>query len=65
MLSKHGTEYAGEACTLDGKPAMVCNALGKFGVIQTFGPNHQRVEFSWDAITRVMERNENNGEFKS
>ena len=64
-LSKHGSEYCGQYCYLDGKPAIIRHLQGKLGTVTTLGSNHHQVEFSWAAISHVMERNDNNGEFTS
>jgi hypothetical protein len=53
-------KYAGEECTLDGKPARICGRLLRFAIVrEIFGPSS--AEFAWETIKHCME--EKNGEF--
>jgi len=53
-------KYAGEECTLDGKPARICGRLLRFAIVrEIFGP--EKAEYAWPTVARVME--EKKGEF--
>lgn len=54
--------YAGQACTLNGKPARVIGRLNDFATIAALDVSVD-AEFAWETVARVME--EKGGAFRS
>ena len=48
-------QWAGGACTLDGEPARVTGRLNRFATVKTIDPSGPIVEFSWEAVDRMMQ----------
>jgi len=54
-------KWAGEECTLDGKPARVLGRLNDFATIAQI-PDGKKAEWTWDKVERIMY---GGGSFKS
>jgi len=48
-------QWTGETCTLDGEPARVTGRLNRFATVKTIDPSGPIVEFSWEAVDRMMQ----------
>ncbi len=55
--------WAGEACTLDGRPAKIMGRANRFATVGTLDPTGPAVQFSWDSVNGIMLRH--GGRFQS
>lgn len=46
-------KWAGQACTLNGKPATVLGRMQPFAVVVCY-PDGERYEWSWETVDRIM-----------
>ncbi len=55
-------KYTGKTCTLDGHAAKITGRVNQFATITPLNPKLGIVEFSWQAVERIMSKD---GKFKS
>lgn len=52
-------KYVGQQCTLDGKPAKIMGRYCAQALVGLIDPPHTGVQFSWEAIERIMAKGGN------
>jgi len=52
-------KWAGQSCTYQGKPAKICGRLLDYGTVAPLDPSVPSIEYSWEAIDRVMNNGRN------